>query len=91
MRGLTRGSPAHASAQTGQRQSLGQDYTMNGALYLFRWDYFKQHQWIYHDRETGYGYPMAPLYSVEIAEPVHLLWAEFLVNQGQISLADWRG
>lgn len=80
-----------ARAQTGQRQTLSKEFTMNGALYLFKWDYFKQHQWIYQDRENVYGYAMDPLYSIEIDEPIHLMWAEFLVNQGHISLADWRG
>lgn len=80
-----------ARAQTGKRQTLGRHYTMNGALYLFKWDYFKQHQWIFHDREKVFGLVMDPLHSVEIDEPVDLLWAEFLVNQGHISLADWRG
>lgn len=77
-------------AQTGQRQTLGREHTMNGALYLFKWDYFKRHQWIYHDRERVFGYVMDPPHSVEIDEPLDLLWAEFLVSQGHISLADWR-
>lgn len=71
----------------GQRQTLGPEYTMNGALYLFQWDYFKRHQWIYHDRV--YGYEMDRFHSVEIDEPIDLLWAEFLVNQGYVSLSDW--
>ena len=79
-----------ARAQTGQRQTLGKDYTMNGAFYLFKWDYFKQHQWIYHDRDLVYGYPMDRLHSVEIDEPIDLLWAEFLVSQGHVALAAWQ-
>ena len=78
-----------ARAQTGQRQTLGNEYTMNGAFYLFKWDYFKQHQWIYHDREKVFGYPMDSLHSVEIDEPIHLLWTEFLVSQGYIAMKDW--
>jgi len=77
-------------AQTGQRQTLGQEYTMNGALYLFRWDYFKRHQWIYHDRERVFGYVMDRFHSVEIDEPVDLAWAEFLVQGGYVSLDPWR-
>lgn len=79
-----------ARTQTGRRQTLDREFTMNGALYLFRWDYFKRHQWIYHDREKVFGYPMDSFHSVEIDEPIHLLWAEFLVSRGHISLADWR-
>lgn len=78
-----------ARAQTGQRQTLGREYTMNGALYLFRWDYFKQHQWIYHDRAGVYGHVMDRLHSIEIDEPVDLAWAEFLVSQGHVPLSDW--
>lgn len=79
-----------ARALTGQRQTLGQEYTMNGALYLFRWDYFKQHQWIYHDRDKVFGYVMDRFHSVEIDEPVDLAWAEFLTSCGYVSLDPWR-
>jgi len=79
-----------ARAQTGQRQSLGREVTMNGAFYLFRWDYFRAHQWIYSDREKVFGYLMDPLHSVEIDEPVHLAWAEFLVANNYVSMEHWR-
>jgi len=79
-----------ARAQTGQRQTLGREYTMNGALYLFRWDYFRRHEWIYQDRERVYGHVMDPLHSVEIDEPVHLAWAEFLVAGGYVPAAHWK-
>ena len=79
-----------ARAQSGRRQTLGQEYTMNGALYLFKWDYFKRHQWIYHDRERVFGYVMDRFHSVEIDEPVDLAWAEFLVAGGHVPLAPWR-
>lgn len=79
-----------ARAQTGQRQTLGREYTMNGALYLFRWDYFREHEWIYYDRNKVLGYEMDPLYSVEIDEPIQLAWAEFLVNNGHIVIDDWK-
>ena len=79
-----------ARARTGQRQTLGREFTMNGALYLIRWDYFKKHQWIYHDREGVYGYAMDPFHSVEIDEPMHLDWAEYLVERGYVALDEWR-
>lgn len=79
-----------ARALTGQRQTLGREYTMNGALYLFKWDYFKRHQWIYQDREGVYGHVMDCFHSVEIDEPVDLAWAEFLVQGGHVSLDPWR-
>lgn len=77
-------------AQTGQRQTLGKEYTMNGALYLFRWDYFKQYQWIYQDRDRVFGQVMDRFHSVEIDEPVDLAWAEFLVQQGYVPLDPWQ-
>ena len=79
-----------ARASTGLRQTLGAEYTMNGALYLFRWDYFRRHKWIYQDRENVFGYVMDRVHSVEIDEPVDLQWAEFLVSRGFIELADWQ-
>ena len=79
-----------ARSQTGSRQSLGEEFTMNGGLYLFRWDYFREHEWIYHDREGVYGWPMDRFHSVEIDEPVDLAWAEFLVDRGYVSLSDWQ-
>jgi len=78
-----------ARALTGSRQSLGREYTMNGALYLFRWDYFKRHQWIYQDRAGVFGYAMDPLHSIEIDEPIDLMWAEYLVAQGHVPLGPW--
>jgi N-acylneuraminate cytidylyltransferase/CMP-N,N'-diacetyllegionaminic acid synthase len=77
-------------ARTGSRQSLPREYTMNGALYLFRWDYFREHQWIYHDREGVYGYVMDRFRSVEIDEPADLAWAEFLVEKGYVPIERWR-
>ena len=77
-------------AQAGQRQLRAPEYTMNGALYLFRWDYFKRHGWIYQDREGVYGYAMDRFHSVEIDEPADLAWAEFLAANGYISLSEWQ-
>ena len=34
-----------------RRQDLPKDFTPNGALYLFRWDFFKEHHAIYQDRD----------------------------------------
>lgn len=79
-----------ARTQAGQRQTLGREFTMNGAFYLFRWDYFKQHQWIYQDRDKTFGLEMDPFHSVEIDEPAHLAWAEFLVEKGHVSMQHWR-
>lgn len=79
-----------ARAQSGARQSLPQEYTMNGALYLIRWDYFRRHGWIYQDRDGVYGHVMDRYHSIEIDEPVDLAWAEFVVAQGYVPLEPWR-
>jgi CMP-N,N'-diacetyllegionaminic acid synthase len=72
-----------------RRQDLPQEYTMNGALYLFRWGYFEQHRNIYHDREATYGHVMEPEYSVEIDSMLDLRWAEFLVENKYVDLTYW--
>jgi CMP-N,N'-diacetyllegionaminic acid synthase len=80
----------HASRDSaGRRQSMPREFTMNGALYLFRWEYFRQHEWIYHDRDGVYAHLMDRFHSVEIDEPVDLAWAEFLAERGYVSTADW--
>ena len=76
--------PAH------QRQETAQEYTMNGGLYLFKWDFFKKHRAIYQDREKSYGYVMDKHHSVEIDEPEDLDWCQFLVECGYVDMADWR-
>jgi N-acylneuraminate cytidylyltransferase/CMP-N,N'-diacetyllegionaminic acid synthase len=78
------------SLRASRRQDLPQEYTMNAALYLFRWAYFKQHRDIYFSGEKSYGYVMPPEYSVEIDTPADLRRAEFLVEKGYVDLAHWK-
>jgi CMP-N,N'-diacetyllegionaminic acid synthase len=73
-----------------RRQDLPQEYTMNGALYLFRWDFFKQHRNIYHDREATYGHVMELEYSIEIDSMINLRWAEFLVENKYVDINCWK-
>ena len=73
-----------------RRQDVAQEYTMNGALYLFGWDFFRAHRNIYCDRERTYGYVMEREYSVEIDSFADLHWAEFLVQHGHVDLSYWR-
>jgi CMP-N,N'-diacetyllegionaminic acid synthase len=72
------------------RQNMEQEYTMNGCLYLFGWDFFRQHGAIYSDREGTYGLVMDRYYSIEIDEPIDLAWAEFLIEKGYVDLSYWR-
>jgi len=73
-----------------RRQELKPEYTMNAALYLFKWDLFKEHHSVYADRENTYGYVMDRYHSVEIDEPIDFHWAEFLVDKGYVDMSDWR-
>ena len=72
-----------------RRQDMSPEYTMNGGLYLFNWDFFWQHKDIYHDREKTFGYVMDPHYSIEIDEMIDLEWIEFLVASGKIDMSHW--
>ena len=71
---------------TARRQDVPQAYTMNAALYLMRWDYFKEHRSVYYDGKTTYGYVMPPEYSVEIDTLMDFRRAEFLVEKGYVDL-----
>ncbi len=72
------------------RPRLETDYTMNAALYLVRWDHFKQTGRVYADRDRSYGYVMDPHYSIEIDHPIDLHEAEFMVQNGHVDMANWR-
>ena len=76
--------------ESARRQDLPQEYTMNAALYLFKWDHFKEHKSLYRDRERTYGYLMEPHYSVEIDNMNDLHWAEYLVEKGYVDLSYWK-
>lgn len=73
------------------RQDMAPEWTMNGGLYLFRWEYFKQHGSIYDDTERSFGYLMPEAYSLEIDNMFHLHLAEFLLERGHIDLTIWTG
>jgi CMP-N-acetylneuraminic acid synthetase len=73
-----------------RRQDVAQEYTMNGALYLIRWDVLAGHGSRYQDPENTYGLPMRPEYSIEIDEKLDFEYAQFLVDKGHIDMAYWR-
>jgi N-acylneuraminate cytidylyltransferase/CMP-N,N'-diacetyllegionaminic acid synthase len=73
-----------------RRQDMRDEYTANGALYLFKWELFKKHHTMYADGPNSYGYVMDRFHSIEIDEPIDLHWAEFLVQHGQIDLTPWK-
>lgn len=59
-----------------RRQDTAQEYTMNGAVYICGWDFFKNKKSIYSD--NSYGYIMKDEYSVEIDTYEDLRYAEYL-------------
>lgn len=73
-----------------RRQDVPQEYTMNGALYLLKWDFFKKHRQRYCDRKNTYGLVMKPEYSVEIDEMIDLEYARFLVEKGYVDISYWK-
>jgi len=75
--------------QSVRRQDLPQDYTMNGAFYLLKWEFFKKHRKRYCDPDNTYGLVMRPAYSVEIDELIDWEWAQFLVEKGRVDLSYW--
>jgi CMP-N,N'-diacetyllegionaminic acid synthase len=72
------------------RPSLHQEFTMNGALYLVNWQFFREHRRIYHNSAVTRGYVMDPHYSIEIDEPMDLRLAEFFVASGAVDLSYWQ-
>lgn len=72
-----------------RRQDMRQEFTANGALYLFKWKMFKKHGTMYADAARSYGLVMDRYHSVEIDEMIDLRWAEFLVDNGYIDLSFW--
>lgn len=73
-----------------RRQDIPQEVTLNGALYLINWEYFKKYRHRYKDRLNSYGLLMPWQYSIEIDEPMDLTYTEFLVEKGHIDLSYWR-
>lgn len=71
------------------RQETKPEFTMNGGLYLFKWDYFKAHRNIYHDERGVYGWVMPDELSLEIDEMRDLYYAEFLIDKKYIDLSIW--
>jgi CMP-N-acetylneuraminic acid synthetase len=71
------------------RQEAKPEYTMNGGLYLFGWDYFKTHKSIYHSEYGVLGWLMPDELSVEIDELRDLHYAEFLVERNYVDITMW--
>lgn len=71
------------------RQVLPHAYTLNGVVYLFRWDEFRQRETFYWDPANSYGFETDPVCNVEIDSLLNLEWARFLVEKKLINMAIW--
>ena len=65
--------------ETTRRQDLPSTYSLNGALYLVKVDWFLKHK-SFINEETK-GYLMSPEKSVDIDNIEDWNWAEYLINQ----------
>jgi CMP-N,N'-diacetyllegionaminic acid synthase len=72
-----------------RRQEQRLEYTMNGALFLMRWESLRATRSRYADREGTAGYVMDRVHSVDIDTPEDLMWARHLVATGQIDVSEW--
>lgn len=71
---------------TGNRQQHKPHYIMNGCVYLFGWDYFKEEGGIFSKDGKTIGFEMPFEYSIEIDETSELEIANFYVNSEMVDL-----
>ena len=71
-----------------RRQSQAKEYTMNGCMYIARWNYFKEHK-LFHS-VNSVPYIMPEEQSVEIDTVTDYHFACFLVDNGIIDEKLWR-
>ena len=72
------------------RQVLPHAYTLNGVVYLFKWDGFRNRDTFYWDPAKSFGFVTDPLCNVEIDSELNLKWAQFLVESGIIDITPWK-
>ena len=72
-----------------RRQDQPEEWTMNGALYLFRWSAFKASTKIYGAPDKCFGLMMDRWHSIEIETAADLAFAEFAVAQGYLDTSPW--
>jgi CMP-N-acetylneuraminic acid synthetase len=71
------------------RQVLPHAYTLNGVVYLFRWDALKDRHTFYSDPARSFGFETDPVLNIEIDTELDLAWAQFLVEKHHLSLDPW--
>jgi len=71
------------------RQVLPHAYTLNGLVYLLKWDGFRNRETFYWNPGKSHGFVTDPVCNVEIDSELQLKWANFLVESGTIDMAPW--
>jgi N-acylneuraminate cytidylyltransferase/CMP-N,N'-diacetyllegionaminic acid synthase len=72
-----------------RRQEQPREVTMNGALYLIRWETLRRHRKIYSTPERSYGLLIDRLHSIEIESHIDLAFANWAVEQGLLDPSPW--
>ena len=71
-----------------RRQSLEKEYTMNGCMYIAKWDYFEKNR-LFHS-ENSVPYIMPEENSIEIDSMYNFKIACLLAESGMIDLSLWQ-
>lgn len=71
-----------------RRQAQKPEYTMNGCMYIAKWDYFKKNKLFHSVNSVPYIMPTEK--SIEIDSMLDYEFACFLVEKGFVDIADWR-
>lgn len=71
-----------------RRQEQNPEYTMNGCMYIAKWDYFKAHKLFHAPNSVPYIMPNEK--SIEIDSMIDYEFACFLVDKGLIDVSCWK-
>lgn len=71
-----------------RRQDQKKEYTMNGCMYIAKWDYFKKNKLFHSMNSVPYIMPREK--SIEIDTMIDYEFACFLVDKGYIDLKPWK-
>lgn len=72
-----------------RRQEQPVEATMNGAMYVIRWNAIRATRQIYSTPATSFGLMMPRENSIEIDEPIDLVVARAVAAQGLIDISHW--
>lgn len=86
-KGLSHFYNAIKSIQSVRRQDQKMEYTMNGCMYIAKWDYFKKNKLFHSINSVPYIMPREK--SIEIDTMLDYEFACFLVDKGYIDLQPW--